>query len=63
MEAGAEALFVRDALLLVSLWTEDGEAFGGLINDYSSRNGWAGLLGSYYAVRWGLFGEALLSAA
>ena len=61
--AGAEALFVRDAQLLVTLWTEDGTAFGGQINDYSSRGGWAGLVGSYYAPRWHLFHDALLAAA
>lgn len=53
-EAG-EQLFVRDAKLLVSLWTEDGLAFGGQINDYSSRGGWAGLISSYYAQKWALF--------
>jgi alpha-N-acetylglucosaminidase len=63
VEAGAEALFVRDAQLLVSLWTEDGAAFGGLINDYSSRNGWSGLVGGYYAPRWAIFGRWLLRAA
>jgi len=62
-ESGAESLFVRDALLLVSLWTEDGAAFGGLINDYSSRGGWSGLVGTYYKPRWDIFGEALLAAA
>ena len=61
--AGAEAAFVRDAQLLVTLWTPDGRAFGGQINDYSSRGGWAGLVGSYYAPRWRLFHDALLAAA
>ena len=60
--AGAPELFVRDAKMLVSTWTEDGAAFGGLINDYSSRNGWAGLVGAYYAPRWALFMDALINA-
>jgi hypothetical protein len=60
--AGAPDLFVRDAKMLVSTWTEDGTAFGGLINDYSSRNGWAGLVGAYYAPRWALFMEVLVNA-
>jgi alpha-N-acetylglucosaminidase len=59
---GNESLFVRDAKLLVSLWTLDGLAFGGLINDYSSRNGFAGLVGTYYAPRWALFEQRLAAA-
>ena len=59
---GAPQLFVRDAKMLVSTWTEDGLAFGGQINDYSSRNGWAGLVGAYYAPRWALFMEVLVNA-
>lgn len=60
--AGATDLFVRDAKMLVSTWTEDGLAFGGLINDYSSRNGWSGLVGSYYSPRWVLFMDVLVNA-
>lgn len=60
--AGAEAAFMRDAKLLVSLWTPDGTAFGGQIDDYSSRSGWSGLVSSYYAARWGFFGDTLVNA-
>ena len=59
---GAPDLFVRDAKMLVSTWTEDGLAFGGLINDYSSRNGWSGLVAEYYAPRWALFNDVLVNA-
>ena len=60
--AGNASIFVHDAKLLLSLWTTDGKAFGGLINDYSSRNGLAGLVGTYYAPRWALFEAALVAA-
>ena len=59
---GNVSLFVHDAKLLVSLWTNDGLAFGGEINDYSSRNGFAGLVGTYYAPRWALFEQRLAAA-
>jgi len=59
---GNESLFVHDAKLLVSLWTNDGLAFGGQINDYSSRNGFAGLVATYYAPRWALFEQRLVAA-
>ncbi len=46
----------------VTLWTWDGAAFGGSINDYSAKNGWAGLIGDYYGGRWSMYAATLANA-
>ena len=59
---GADAewtsLLVFNARNQITLWGPRGE-----INDYAAKNGWSGLVGTYYAGRWNILFDAMLVAA
>jgi alpha-N-acetylglucosaminidase len=51
------AQWVFNARNQITLWGPDGE-----INDYAAKNGWAGLVSTYYATRWDMLFAAMATA-
>jgi hypothetical protein len=57
-DASWTSLLVFNARNQVTLWGPKGE-----INDYAAKNGWSGLVSSYYAARWSLLFAAMQNSS